>query len=231
MALILNIETATNICSVSLSRDGEVISFIDNDEEKSHAKLLTVFINSLLKENNLKVKDLDAVAVSKGPGSYTGLRIGVSVAKGLCYAENLPLIAIDTLQSMASGINEYQKNIGHETILCPMLDARRMEVYYAFFDWKASFITDVKAQVLDAQTFADSLKDREILFFGNGAFKLQKLVDHKNAVFNDDYLISARHMSALAETHFKNRKFVDVAYFEPFYLKDFIATKPKKNFF
>ena len=150
MALILNIETSTNICSVCIAKDGNIIAKKESSEDKSHAKLLTLFIEDLFKEQKLSASDLDAIAVSKGPGSYTGLRIGVSVAKGLCYAKDLPLIAINTLQAMASGIiSKISADDLNNSIIVPMIDARRMEVYSAFFDTKASFIRDVKAEIID----------------------------------------------------------------------------------
>jgi tRNA threonylcarbamoyladenosine biosynthesis protein TsaB len=232
MSLILNIETATEVCSVSFSKNGQVIALKENFEGQSHAKLLTVFIDELLKENQLKVKNFDAIAVSMGPGSYTGLRIGVSAAKGLAYAADLPLIAVSTLQSLAlSVVQEPNKSIERNAWICPMIDARRMEVYTAFFDTLNVQKTDISADIIDENSYSDILKNRQVVFCGNGAAKCKDSIKHPNALFLDDIVCSAKYMAPLSDTAYREENFVDVAYFEPFYLKNFIATVPKKNIF
>lgn len=237
MGLILNIETSTRVCSVCIAREGKLIGIKESEEEKSHAKKLTGFIDELLKEHGYTYKDLDAIAVNKGPGSYTGLRIGVSTAKGLCYATGLPLIAINTLQSMAFGIiKEVQaKSLRiddfENVLLVPMIDARRMEVYSAFFNSDGDFERDVKAEIIDEDSYQEILKSRKMLFFGDGSEKIHETVNHENAVFIESIQPSSKNMIELSEKSFKNKNFEDVAYFEPFYLKDFVATVPKKNIF
>ncbi len=232
MSLILNIETATEVCSVSFSKNGQVIALKENFEGQSHAKLLTVFIDELLRENQLKIKNFDAIAVSMGPGSYTGLRIGVSAAKGLAYAADLPLIAVSTLQSLAlSVLQKPNKNIERNAWICPMIDARRMEVYTAFFDTLNVQKTDISADIIDENSYLDILKNRQVVFCGNGAAKCKDSIKHPNALFLDDIVCSAKYMAPLSDTAYREENFVDIAYFEPFYLKNFIATVPKKNIF
>ena len=230
MLMILNIETATEICSVSIAKEGKILALKENTEGLQHAKLLTVFIDEIFKENDISIKDLDAVAVSKGPGSYTGLRIGVSAAKGIAYAGNLPLIAISTLKAMAFGIAS-QNRFSENTWLCPMIDARRMEVYSAFFDLDNKQQVDIGANIIDEQSFTNILQERKVVFFGNGAEKCKKAIISPNAQFLDDIICSAKNMVELSYLAYQNKQFEDVAYFEPFYLKDFIATVPKKNIF
>ncbi|MFP4024919.1 MAG: tRNA (adenosine(37)-N6)-threonylcarbamoyltransferase complex dimerization subunit type 1 TsaB [Thiohalospira sp.] len=237
MALILNIETSTQVCSVAVSENDKIIGFKETSDEKSHAKFLTVFIDDLLRDLKLTFSDLDAVAVSKGPGSYTGLRIGVSTAKGLCYAKNLPLIAVNTLQSMAQGlINKvHQGEISipnfNQSLLVPMIDARRMEVYSAFFNAGSEYIREVKAEIIVNESYQEILQRQQMIFFGNGSEKITETINHKNALFLKGFFPSAIYMGQLSNSLYLNKKFEDVAYFEPFYLKDFIATKPKKNIF
>ncbi len=237
MAIILNIESATSVCSVALSQDGYLLESKESNEDKSHAKLLTVFIDELLKNNNIKPKDINAVSVSKGPGSYTGLRIGVSTAKGLCYATDSKLIAVNTLQAMAFGIiwkiqnNEIKISDTENVLLCPMIDARRMEVYSAIFNLNGDSIREVKAEIIETNSFAETLKNNKILFFGDGSEKLTNTIIHKNAIFINGFNPSAEYMISSVYEAYKKNDFVDLAYFEPFYLKDFIATKPKKNIF
>lgn len=237
MALILNIETSTNVCSVSVSKNGVVEGCRESSDEKSHAKFLTIFIDEIVKELNYDFDDFDAVAVSKGPGSYTGLRIGVSTAKGLCYAKDLPLIAINTLQSMAQGIiskansNKIKIEDPGNCLIVPMIDARRMEVYSAFFNSKGDFTRDVKAEIIDENSYQEILAKQKMIFFGNGSEKIKDVIKHANAIFIDNMHPSSKDMAQLAETRFQNNEFEDVAYFEPFYLKDFVATVPKKNIF
>ena len=223
MAYILNIETATTNCSVSLSFEGETLVLKeDYNENYSHAERLHVYIDDVLKEAKISASQLDAIAVSKGPGSYTGLRIGVSAAKGLCYALNKPLISISTLEALAHQIKE------NEGIIIPMLDARRLEVYSAVFDASYNQIRETQAQVLDETSFAGYLDDSKVTFIGNGVPKTKELIMHKNAIFIEDKLPSANEMSQLAYNKYKKNDIEDVAYFEPYYLKDFVALKPKK---
>jgi tRNA threonylcarbamoyladenosine biosynthesis protein TsaB len=230
MALILNLETASKNCSVSLSKDSQIISSREHlSAGFSHAEKLHPFIDEVMKEAGVKFTDLDAVAVSKGPGSYTGLRIGVSAAKGLCYANDLPLIAIPTLEIMANS----QKSF--DGLLVPMLDARRMEVYSSVFNnsLKDSLqeIRSTKAEVIDENSFADILSDNKVLFFGDGAAKCKEVIKSENAHFVDDIYPSSIQMAEMADSFYAKNDFVDVAYFEPFYLKDFIVTKSLKKHF
>lgn len=231
MSKILCIDTATDICTVSISENGEVISFRDSAEDRSHSVLLAVYIEQVLQETNLKVEELDAIAISKGPGSYTGLRIGVSAAKGLCYGANVPLISVSTLQSMCYGIPEsyLKENNLSDFYFAPMLDARRMEVYTAIYDNNCLEKAEVNAEILDENSFSDFLNEKPVIFFGSGANKFQEVINHKNAFFFPEFKHSARFMLSLAESNLKNNKFEDVAYFEPFYLKDFVTTTSKKN--
>mgnify|MGYP000306416776 CR=1 FL=1 len=237
MALILNIETSTTVCSVCISRSGELIGIKESSEEKSHAKKLTIFIDDLLKNPGYNFDDLDAVAISKGPGSYTGLRIGVSTAKGFCFAKDIPLIAINTLQSMANGIihkynsDELKIEDFEESILVPMIDARRMEVYSAFFNSNGELVRDVKAEIIEENSYSDVLNKKKMIFFGDGSEKIHDILKHKNAFFIENIDPSSKDMIQLSELAFEKKKFEDVAYFEPFYLKDFVATVPKKNIF
>lgn len=224
MALILNIETATTNCSVSLSRNGEtVVLKEDNSKNYSHAESLHVFIDAVLKEAGITSKDLDAVAISKGPGSYTGLRIGVSAAKGLCFALDKPLISVPTLEALAHQV------ICTEGVIVAMLDARRLEVYAAIFNSNHEEIKETEAQVLDENAYADYLKEGKVYFVGNGVEKTKALINHPNAIFIEDKLPSASEMSLLAFNKYKKSDTEDVAYFEPYYLKDFIALKPKSK--
>ncbi|HRW63785.1 MAG TPA: tRNA (adenosine(37)-N6)-threonylcarbamoyltransferase complex dimerization subunit type 1 TsaB [Bacteroidales bacterium] len=235
MALILNIETSTQVCSVCLSDGGKVIAMRESNDDKSHARLLNLFIEEILKENKLNFGQLDAVAVSKGPGSYTGLRIGVSTAKGLCYAKNIPLIAVHTLESMAYGVIHYKysksKASDSDIVFVPMIDARRMEVYSAFFNIKGEMIREVEAEIIDENSYQDILKDKKMVFFGDGSDKIKDVLKNPNAMFIENVNPSSEYMSALSESAFNKKQFEDIAYFEPFYLKDFIATIPKKNIF
>jgi len=232
MSLILNIETATEVCSVGIAKNGQIIALKENFDGQTHAKLLTVFIDELLKENQLKIKNFDAIAVSMGPGSYTGLRIGVSTAKGLAYAADLPLIAVNTLQSIALGATqEPSKMMDRNAWICPMIDARRMEVYTAFFDMINIQKTDISADIIDENSYKEILDERQVVFCGNGAAKCKNTIRHPNALFLDNILCSAKNMVSLSDTAFRDEEFVDTAYFEPFYLKDFVATIPKKNIF
>lgn len=222
MALILNIETTTTNCSASISKEGKIVFLKeDNNKNFSHAESLHVFIDAVLKESKIDVTDLNAIAVSKGPGSYTGLRIGVSAAKGLCFALNKPLISISTLQALT-----YQIKID-DGVIVSMLDARRMEVYSAIFNADYDQIRDTEAEILDDHSFKDYLEKGKVYFIGNGVEKTRDVITHSNAVFIDDKLPSANEMGLLAFNKYKISDFEDVAYFEPYYLKDFVALKAK----
>src|SRR5690606_25114738 len=222
LALILNIETATTNCSVSVSKNGKTLFLKeDNNSNYSHAESLHVFIDTVLKESNTTLDALDAIAVSKGPGSYTGLRIGVSAAKGLCFALNKPLISTSTLEALAYQVKP------ESGCIVPMLDARRMEVYSAIFDENHHLVRETQAQILDEHSFEDYLQQLKVYFVGNGVEKAKEIITHTNAVFIDGKLPSANEMSMLAYNKYKISDFEDVAYFEPYYLKDFIALKPK----
>jgi tRNA threonylcarbamoyladenosine biosynthesis protein TsaB len=228
MTKILHIETATQICSVALSENDTVIAEKSSNEKNAHSRVLTVFIDELLKSNGLSPQELDAVAVSMGPGSYTGLRIGVSTAKGLCYSLDKPLIAVSTLQAMAKGMEIKAGKQSTETLFCPMIDARRMEVYSAIFDQSNNQTREILAEVIDENSFAGQLQTHQIIFAGDGAEKCKHLLSsNPNASFLDNFVPSAEYMAATALEKFGKRNFEDVAYFEPFYLKDFIAGTPK----
>jgi tRNA threonylcarbamoyladenosine biosynthesis protein TsaB len=232
--MIICLETATNICSVALCDSAGLISLRESSGIKSHASMLTVFIDEILRENNIKAHDLDAIAVSKGPGSYTGLRIGVSVAKGIAYAASLPLIGIETTLSMFHGIsgnNNYKKNDAPTVLFCPMLDARRMEVYYAIYNSYGNYVKEISAEVIDEYSFNNIPVTEKIIFFGDGAAKCKEIIKRDNVYFEDDFIMSAAHMQVPVFNAFNRQRYENVAYFEPFYLKDFITTKSKKNIF
>ena len=232
MAIILNIETATETCSVALSNENGIIDYRENREGKSHASLLTIFIDDILKSNNFKAADLSAVSISNGPGSYTGLRIGVSTAKGICYGANIPLIAISTLEVLVAGLMNSpvnQQYINTETLLCPMIDARRLEVYTALFDNAGKMISDISAEIINESSFQQIFAKKKIVFFGNGANKCKAMLSNENALFIDNIHPLAQNMTSLSQSHYNNKAFEDVAYFEPFYLKDFVATIPKNK--
>jgi tRNA threonylcarbamoyladenosine biosynthesis protein TsaB len=226
MATILNIETSTEVCSVALAKDGKLFFKKEETEGLNHSKLLTVFIEDIFKENNIDLKELDAVAVSKGPGSYTGLRIGVSVAKGLCYGLNIPLIAIDSLEVLGF---HAALNTNEEMLFCPMIDARRMEVYTALYNAQGKEIKPVSAEIIETDFLSELLKDNKILFFGNGAEKCKEQITHPNASFDGPTKTSAQYMLTLTEEKYINKQFEDLAYFEPYYLKNFVATIPKNK--
>lgn len=224
---ILHIETATRVCSCSLSTNGEMVFNRESHAEQSHATLLGVFTEETVQFSRLHNLDIHAIAVSSGPGSYTGLRIGVSEAKGLAYGLGAKLIAIPTLKLLASMVsNEVEAN----TLLCPMIDARRMEVYTSVFDQSLNILEPTSAKIIDQESFMDLLPHHKIAFFGDGAFKCKDMITHPNAIFVPDIHPLASGMTDLSLAAFKNGNFEDVAYFEPFYLKDFVATKPKKIF-
>ena len=218
MALILCIETSTTNCSVAISDNGKIVALQeDNNNQYSHAEKLHLFIDEVLKESEISKSNLQAIAVSKGPGSYTGLRIGVSAAKGLCFALDIPLISIPTLDALAYQVQSING------IIIPMLDARRLEVYSAVYSSVYKQIRDTKAEILDDHSFLDYFKSDKVYFIGDGVEKFKSICEHNNAVFVDGKLPSSQQMGKLAEIKYKKNDFEDVAYFEPYYLKDFVT--------
>lgn len=235
MALILCIETGTDICSVGIARDGELISLRESDEGRDHARQVAVFVDELLEEMGLQPDELDAIAVGKGPGSYTGLRIGVSFAKGLAYGLGKPFLAVGSLDALTEVAREdYEAGIldvdgWEEAVLCPMVDARRMEVYTQRFDSRGNALSEVSAEVIDAESFAaERVSERPFVIFGNGAKKCEEVLS--GAVWVP-VAPSARGLVRLAEEAFTAGRFEDIAYFEPFYLKDFVVIASKKKLF
>lgn len=222
MAFILCIETATEVCSVALFNKNELLVLNEINEGNMHASALTGLIEKTLKEAELTLNQLDAICVSKGPGSYTGLRVGVSTAKGLCFGLNIPLLAVNTLQSMA-GVYMHQ-NPNNAQAICAMIDARRMEVYAAIYNSNLEEINPTQAIVIDAYSFEEQLNQGQIIFIGNGAAKCKSTITHTNAIFVDEVKCSALGLGKLAYQLFVENKFEDTAYFEPFYLKDFVGT-------
>jgi tRNA threonylcarbamoyladenosine biosynthesis protein TsaB len=232
LAIILNIETATAVCSVAVGIDGEVRGLKEEHKERSHASQLNVFIEQLLDELAIPLNEIDAVSVSKGPGSYTGLRIGASTAKGLCYSLGKPLIAIDTLKSIAArgvkkllnGALSFCPDDIKQVHFCPMIDARRMEVYAAIYDINLNVVRDVQADIVDESTYSAFLQKRSVVFLGDGMEKCKEAIGtHEGQIFLDGIMPSAEAMVALSEKKFQNKEFENTAYFEPYYLKDFIA--------
>ena len=226
--MILCLETATPVCSVALNDGCCTIALRETERQNAHSEKITNFIREVMEVAKIDYKQLDAVAVSQGPGSYTGLRIGVSTAKGICYAADLPLMAIDTLEAMANGMKmKLGSQIADNDLLIPMIDARRMEVYTSVFDAQLNRINDTAALVIDEHSFENLCRDHHLWLFGDGAPKLSKLFEnHPNISIVEGFRPSAAYMLPLAEKALREQKFVDVAYFEPFYLKDFIAGKP-----
>ncbi|MGE0077831.1 MAG: tRNA (adenosine(37)-N6)-threonylcarbamoyltransferase complex dimerization subunit type 1 TsaB [Bacteroidales bacterium] len=229
MIHILCIETGTTTCSVALGNETGVIGYKEVNDSKAHASHLSVLIDNLMTELNFDISKIDAVAISKGPGSYTGLRIGVSLAKGICYSLGKPLLAVGSLSAMVQGISEQISNDQEISLYCPMIDARRMEVYAALFDQSLAQISEVEAIIVDSNSFLDQLKNKKILFFGNGAPKCKSVISNQNAIFIDNFEPSARFMLPLAIKAYRDEIFEDIAYFEPFYLKDFVAIKAKNK--
>lgn len=226
--MILCLETATPVCSVALNEACCTLALRETEGQNAHSEKITNFIREAMETAKIDYRQLDAVAVSKGPGSYTGLRIGVSTAKGICYAADLPLMAIDTLEAMAYGMKEkLSSQITENDLLIPMIDARRMEVYAAIFDAKLNKIQDTAALVIDENSFEELQKDHHLWLFGDGAPKLKKVFENQtNISIIEGFKPSAAFMRPLAEKALREKDFVDVAYFEPFYLKDFVAGKP-----
>ncbi|MBU3927055.1 MAG: tRNA (adenosine(37)-N6)-threonylcarbamoyltransferase complex dimerization subunit type 1 TsaB [Bacteroidetes bacterium] len=227
MANILSIETSTRVCSVAISMNEHVVVVKETHVSNSHAELITLLCQQALLEAGLEFSGLDAVAVSQGPGSYTGLRIGVSTAKGLCYGLDIPLIAVSTLEAMALGMIATTPH-PENAVFCPMIDARRMEVYNAVFSSHLMLINPVEATVVDEDSFENFLANHPVYFAGDGAAKCaQVLAHHGHARFVSDFNPSARWVATLADRQFKDSIFADTAYFEPYYLKDFIAGIPR----
>ena len=222
---ILCLETATTNCSVSIAANGETIALVERaDNGYSHSENLHTFIKEALESASLSFSAIDAVAISKGPGSYTGLRIGVSAAKGLCFALNKPLISLPTLEVLAHQVKNFNGKI------VPMLDARRMEVYTAVYNFNYERIKPTWAEILTNHSFINEMEQEQVFFIGNSNEKAKTLLNHPNAIFDTEVkLPSAREMGILAHNKFLNKDFEDVAYFEPYYLKDFVGTKPKKG--
>ena len=226
MSLILCLETSTKSCSVALGQNGKLLALKESlDEKHSHAENLTLYIQEVCKSAKVSLNDIEAIAVSKGPGSFTGLRIGVSTAKGLCYALNKPLIAINSLEAMAFGqISNLKSQVS--SLFCPMIDAKRMEVYCAVCDNQQNEIKKTSAKIIDENSFSDLLQKNKMIFFGDGAEKCKSKITHSNAIFIDNVHPSAQFMIPIANNYFSKKRFEEVAYFEPFYLKDFVGTKP-----
>ena len=221
--MILSIETSTEVCSVAIHNQELLIAEKESVEAYSHAELLAPLIEEILKDNNISRKELTAIAVSAGPGSYTGLRIGISTAKGLCYALDIPLITIGTLESMLESIKD--NNVSN--LLCPMLDARRMEVYCLLADGKHSIFEPTHAKIIDESSFSDYLNSSKIIFFGNGAEKCKQVISAENAIFIDDVKPTAVNIGKLAFSKYKDNNFANLVNFEPDYLKDFRVIKAK----
>ena len=225
MPCILHIDTSTDVCSAALTNNGVVVEEKVSYEGHSHASLLGLYVADCLKSAKENGLSLDAVAVSSGPGSYTGLRIGVSMAKGICFGLGIPLISVPTLELLAStAIRNYPEN---DALYCAMLDARRMEVYAAIYNPRREQVREVKADIVTAETYAPYLNEGKVCFFGSG--KCKSVIEHPNAVFIPDVHPIAAQMMSLAEERYANHQFEDVAYFEPFYLKEFQATIAKNK--
>lgn len=229
MSLILSIESGTEICSVALSHDGEIVALRESLEGRDHARLLASFVDELFRENGVEATELDAVAVSKGPGSYTGLRIGVSLAKGLCYGANIPLIGVSSLESLVQeAIERYGETLRIKGAkLMPMVDARRMEVYTQLFDLSGDAMGEVSAEVVDENSFSQ-LRESGVVLFGDGAPKCVEVLSWATLI---DVAPSARGVAKIAHRKLARSEFEDVAYFEPFYLKEVVITKSKRKFF
>jgi len=226
-SLILLLETATSTCSVALADNGNILAFKEVDERNIHASHITLFIEEVMLSAEKKYSDLQAIAISKGPGSYTGLRIGVSTAKGLCYALDIPLIGIDTIEAMASGLME-SFDIPDTALLIPMLDARRMEVYTGIYQKDMTVLEPVSAKIVDIHSFND-LSEKALFLFGDGADKFKGLFADQSNMNFVDFTTSASHLNSLSLKKFRNGEFENLAYFEPFYLKDFLVTTSKKG--
>jgi len=234
--LILHMDTSTDICSVALSEGERLLALVESGPERSHATLLNRFIREALDRAGREIEKLDAVSVSKGPGSYTGLRIGVSTSKGLTYALNIPLLSCGTLDNLCLSARDSEAWLGlpadkkkKDFLFCPMLDARRMEVYTALFDKELKPVRKVSAEIIDDNSFREELDKQILVFFGNGSGKCREVIHHDNAIFLENINPGAGTMVPLVLEKYRREEFEDVAYFEPFYLKDFVATIPRKK--
>lgn len=227
MSCILSIETSTDVCSVAMSENGQCIFKEEDHSGPNHAVSLGVFVDEALSFTDNHAIPLGAVAVSQGPGSYTGLRIGVSMAKGICYGRDVPLLAVPTLEVMAVPVL-LNHEIEEDALLCPMIDARRMEVYSAIYDRALKPLRDTRADVVDGDTYREFLDNHPVYFFGNGAAKCMETINHPNAHLIEGIEPLAKYMFPLAERKWVQKEYEDVAYFVPFYLKDFVAKMPKK---
>lgn len=228
MSCILNIDTSTNVCSVAVSQDGACIFDKEDHSGPNHAERLGAFVDEALSFIDNHAIPLDAVAVSCGPGSYTGLRIGVSMAKGICYGRDVKLLAVPTLELLCVPVLLREMVTDDDALLCPMLDARRMEVYAQLFTHSLREVRPIQADVVDADTYREYLDKHPVYFFGNGAMKCKEVIDHPNAHFIEGIEALAKNMLPLAERRMAREEFEDVAYFVPFYLKDFVAKQPRK---
>lgn len=224
MALILSLETSTTVCSVALHNNGKLVASAEMHKEQSHASKLAVLIDQVVKLADIPMSAIQAIAVSEGPGSYTGLRIGVSTAKGLCFALDIPLLSVGTLSLLAKQIQ--LKTILDNAWLCPMIDARRMEVYCQMFDSEMNALQTIEAKVIDEESFKESLSNHKIIFFGDGAAKCKSVITHSNAFFISDIVPSAKELGILASEKFSRNEFENLVTFEPFYLKEFLIKKP-----
>ncbi len=224
MAIILSIETSTNAGSVAVHHEDKFLAQVEMHHSNAHSYHLNHAIDFALKLSDVTINQLEAIALSKGPGSYTGLRIGTSTAKGLCCALNIPLISVNTLRAMAKSVAPY---FDANHLLCPMIDARRMEVYTALYNITLSNIFPTEARILAEDTYGQELQNSSVVFFGNGAAKFESLTHSKNAIFLKDISPSAKFIGELAISKYQKNQFEDLAYFEPYYLKEFMATKPK----
>jgi len=230
--MILCLETATPTCSVALCDRNGIVELREGGEERSHASRLTVFIEDVLKKTGVRASELEAVAVSKGPGSYTGLRIGVSTGKGIAYAASIPLISIDTTFTMFLGFREiaaHKYDILPDDLFCPALDARRMEIYYSVYSADGKTVKEIRAEIVEKGFLKDLPVNARLFIFGDGASKCSEIIERENTIFDDSLRMSASFMREAAYEALDRKQFEDVAYFEPFYLKDFLATKPVKN--
>ncbi len=224
---ILYIETATEVCSVCLSANGKLVSLREQLSGMVHSEKLAVFIDELFKEAGITASELSAIALSSGPGSYTGLRISTAMAKGMCYPFSIPLISVNTLACMATFYLELNPSLVANTLICPMLDARRNDVYTAVCDSMGYFITEILCIDLSNNSFPNLLQSNPIIFIGNGAEKASKFIDHPNATFIPTFKCSSKGMVKLSEQKFLKSEFENLAYFEPGYLKEAFVTKPK----
>jgi tRNA threonylcarbamoyladenosine biosynthesis protein TsaB len=228
MALILSLETSTDVCSVALHRNGALVKETIVHESQAHASRLAPIIDEIFALTSLSIDDLSAVAVAAGPGSYTGLRIGTSTAKGICYALQIPLISVGTLNVIAK---RAAQQVAENSLICPMIDARRMEVYCQIFTRELTTISDVEAKIIDSDSFSELLKTHRVFFTGNGAAKCKTFIKSHNAFFLDGIFPTASELGFIANGKFLQEKFEDLAAFEPFYLKQFEAKKSQSLLF